>query len=159
MYYFAYGLTMDELMIYRGGVYFIKRESGKLFGASLSFNKIIDAKCPYGCANLTKDINGCVEGVLYTIPNDYIHVLDYYMGFPREYIKSNVIVENYEQHMVSAVTHIAVPEMTREGLTPSESYLEHLLAGQRYLSDKYYQYLLSFKQNYLSNIGNKMKIS
>lgn len=42
---------------------------------------------------------------------------------------------------VAATVYIANPLMLKEGLRPSQEYIDHLLAGKRYLSESYYKKL------------------
>lgn len=137
MKYFAYGSNMDPERMKNRGVKFLKRERAILKGFKLVFNKISFQNPGEGFANIVEDDKEVVEGILYEIEENDLEKLDRHEGYPSHYtrIKVNVTLENGQT--VEAITYIARPDRTREGLKPSKEYLRHLLKGCDLLSKEY----------------------
>ncbi|MFH8086652.1 MAG: gamma-glutamylcyclotransferase family protein [Candidatus Aenigmatarchaeota archaeon] len=137
MKYFAYGSNMNPERMRNRRVKFLKREHAILKGYKLVFNKISTKNPMEGYANIIEDDKEVVEGVLYEMKEDELKNLDEFEGYPNHYTrkKVNVILENGQT--VEAITYIAKPDKTREGLKPSKEYLKHLLKGCDLLSKEY----------------------
>ncbi|MCS7279724.1 MAG: gamma-glutamylcyclotransferase [Thermodesulfobacteriaceae bacterium] len=87
-----------------------------------------------------------MEGVLYCVPEkDIFEKLDKYEGFPRDYFRIRVLVILDNGKEVKALTYIANPDKVREGLKPSQEYLNHLLKACKFLSKEYYNWLKNIK--------------
>jgi cation transport regulator ChaC len=139
MKYFAYGSNMDQDRMKQRNIRFSKREHAILKGYRLEFNKIASGN--EGYANIVKDTNGIVEGILYEIEEEDIRKLDRYEGCPNHYYRITVNVELDNGQIVEASTYIANQSMIKEGLKPRKSYLEHLLKGCDLLSKEYCEML------------------
>jgi len=136
MRYFAYGSNMDPDRMIERGVNFLKRERAILKGWKLTFNKIAYQNPNEGYANIEKDDESVVEGILYEIPEEDIEKLDRYEGVPNHYERLSVVVQS-NNGAVKAITYIANPNKVREGLKPGRDYLNHLLKGCDLLTEEY----------------------
>ena len=67
--------------------------------------------------------------------------LDSYENYPTEYDRVNLSVSIEEDKELEIMTYIAHTHKIKEGLKPSRSYLEHLLAASDLLSGNYYNRL------------------
>ena len=137
MKYFAYGSNMDPDRMRERGTNFLKREQATLEGWRLEFNKVSSRNPKEGYANIVKDKNGVVEGILYEINNSDLKMLDIYEGYPNHYERIKVTVRMDNGERVEAATYIARPDKVKDGLKPSREYLNHLLKGCDLLSEEY----------------------
>ena len=137
MRYFAYGSNMDPDRMRERGVNFLKREHAILEGWRLEFNKVSSRNPDEGYANIVKDENSVVEGILYEINDSDLKILDRYEGYPNHYERIKVAVRMDNGEKVEAVTYIAKPDKVKNGLKPSRKYLNHLLKGCDLLSEEY----------------------
>lgn len=125
--YFAYGSNMDSQRLEkRVGRSAIKWQKGKLMGYQLVFNKIASGE--EGYANIRKDSNGIVHGVLYFLSEEELQRLDRCEGVPNHYRRVTLPVET-EEGVVRAVCYVAAEDKIKEGLKPNRKYLEHLVRG------------------------------
>jgi len=145
MKYFAYGSNMDPDRMKERGVNFSKREHAILEGWRLEFNKVSSRNLKEGYANIVRDENSIVEGVLYEITDSDLKVLDRYEGYPSHYERIKVVVRMDSGEKVEAVTYIAKPDKVKDGLKPSREYLSHLLKGCDLLSEEYWKKLRRWK--------------
>jgi len=63
--------------------------------------------------------------------------------YPDHYDRIRVSVQKVNGKKVEAITYIAQPVKIRDGLKPSKAYWAHLLAARDFLSNSYYESLLS----------------
>lgn len=137
MKYFAYGSNMDPDRMRERGVNFLKREHAILEGWRLKFNKIYSRNDTEGYANIEKDTESAVEGILYEIRDSDIKKLDRYEVYPNHYERLRVSVKLGDGKEVEAITYIAKSDKVREGLKPSKEYLSYLIKGCDLLSEEY----------------------
>ncbi|AFK85861.1 MULTISPECIES: gamma-glutamylcyclotransferase family protein [Thermoanaerobacterium] len=137
MWYFAYGSNMDKERMEERGVNFSERKHGFIKGWKLVFNKVASENPIKGYANIEKDDNDIVEGVLYQIEKDGLEILDKKEGVPNHYIKEKLEVWLENEGKVLAYVYIANKDKVKDGLKPSQEYLNHLLKGCDLLSEKY----------------------
>ena len=140
-YYFAYGSNMNPARMQLRGLVFSEACRGVMRGYALAFNKRA-ADAPHrSYANVVYSPGCEVEGVLYCLscPHE-ITKMDPFEGTPRLYSRElyTIATDTGEQQ---AWVYIANPAMITDGLLPARWYLNHLLAGQDFLSDAYYQQL------------------
>lgn len=145
MYYFAYGSNMNPERMKERKVNFLERKKAILRGWKLVFNKVSSKNPEEGYANIVKDENSIVEGILYLIEDDSIKKLDGYEGYPEHYDRKELEVELEDGSKVKAWVYIAQQDKVREGLKPSREYLEHLLKGCDLLSEEYCEKLKNVK--------------
>ena len=134
---------MDESRMKGRGVEFSTREQAVLEGYKLIFNKKATAG-NYSFANIQKDEDHIVEGVLYNVTAEGITKLDKYEGYPKNYDKIEIeVVADFKR--IYAIAYIANEDKLVENLLPTKEYLNHILKGKDLLSDSYYQRLLNIK--------------
>jgi len=99
----------------------------ELKGYKLVFNKPIENDSTYGHANLVKDENGLVEGVIYHLTKEALAFLDRMeVGYIR---KEFTVTTREEKKEVKVQVYLA--ESSRDGLKPSKDYLDKILEGAR----------------------------
>jgi gamma-glutamylcyclotransferase len=137
MYYFAYGSNMNPKRMEERKILFSKRERAILKDYKLVFNKIASNNPQEGYANIIKDNENIVEGVLYKISEADIVKLDNYEGYPYHYYRDVLKIETSNQETVNAVAYIANKEKIKHSLKPSKSYMYHIMKGCDLLSNEY----------------------
>ena len=143
MKYFAYGSNCNPAVMAKKGVEFTSRVRGTLSGYRLLFNKMaLRERLPSGIgfANISDDVTGTVEGLVYEIVDEHLERLDKSERYPDHYTRITVAVET-ESGLQECQTYQAQPDKTAAGLVPSRNYLNHLLAGRDFLSKQYYEAL------------------
>jgi gamma-glutamylcyclotransferase (GGCT)/AIG2-like uncharacterized protein YtfP len=143
MKYFAYGSNMNIKRMEARGVRFSNRLKACLSGYNLKFNKISTRSAGEGVANIVKEENGIVEGVLYEITKEGIENLDKHEKYPFEYDRRlfSVRLINGIEH--KAHVYIAQPDKISNTLKPTKKYLFHLLCAEDLLSTNYFLKLSS----------------
>ncbi len=139
--YFAYGSNMNPDRVRDRGILFSDAVSATFSGVSLAFDKASSKHPGVGHANVVYDPAGAVEGVLYLLDSaTEITKMDSFESTPRNYSREIVQVSTHQGEL-TAWTYFANPAVRREGLIPPRSYLQHLLAGERFLSVEYFAML------------------
>lgn len=139
--YFAYGSNMNSARVAQRGLVVVKAESAALAGYRLLFDKHSAAHAGTGHANVVYEPGSVVEGVLYTLADTReILKMDPFEGAPINYSRDVVEVQT-PAGLVATWTYFANAAVRRPGLVPSRSYLDHLLAGEPYLSADYFRML------------------
>ena len=137
--YFAYGSNMDMNRLSERGISPITRHKGILKGWKLKFNKKASAG-DWSFANIEKSEEDSVEGLVFSIKESDLKLLDKFEGAPRHYRREILIVETHTE-TVKCVAYIAQPEHIVEGLLPTKGYMEFLLNGSKMLSEGYQEML------------------
>ena len=141
MNYYAYGSNMNDKRMIERGVPFTKKEKGILKGYRFVINKISQKDNKIGFANIIKDENSEVEGIIYEINDTDILKLDKYEGAPKHYRRELHRINNED-----CIVYIANPNwVTLNELNTTQEYKNHILEGKEYLSEKYYNKLLEIK--------------
>ena len=138
LYYFAFGSNMDKERMEERTHESSERQKGVLKDWKLVFNKIKDEERGSGYANIEPEIGSIVEGIIYKVSEDAIRILDKWEGVPIAYHKKTMLVENSNKESVNCIIYIANHSKTDNSLKPEKKYLDHLLEGKEYLSEKYY---------------------
>lgn len=140
-YYFAYGSNMNPLRMQARGLRVEEAMAARLPGYALCFNKRAHDHPGRAYANIRHQPGGVVEGVLYRLTSgDEILKMDPFEGTPIYYSRERMWVET-AQGTIAAWLYVANPAWRQEGLSPSVSYLSHLLAGREWLSADYWAVL------------------
>jgi len=143
--YFAYGSNMDKQRMLDRGVTIYGEYAAALNGWELCFNK--KASGPVegkGYANIVPQTDGIVEGILYQTDEEGIKSLDGYEGYPKDYSRVMLEVATLPEGTThEAVVYVANPKQLQDSLYPTEEYLGHLLAGARFLTPEYINFLAS----------------
>ena len=144
MKYFAYGSNMDKNRMIERKINFTSRKFAKLENYKLIFNKKAkDGNFSY--ANIEISDGAVVEGIIYEFPDIEISNLDKAEGFPKHYNKVKLVVNDKNNNPVNVVAYIAQLDKIANGLLPTSSYLNHLLAGKDILTSDYFESLLNTK--------------
>ena len=138
--YFAYGSNMDMSRLSNRGVNPITRNKGTLKNWKLKFNKKASAG-DWSFANIEPSEGDTVEGLVFTIKESDLKLLDKFEGAPRHYRREILIVETYTEE-IKCITYVAQPEHIMEGLLPLEEYMDFLIKGSVLLSYEYQKMLL-----------------
>ena len=143
MKYFAYGSNCNPAVLKKKDVAWTSRERAALPGYRLLFNKMaLRERIPdgIGFANIARDAEHRVEGVLYDISDEHVERLDASERSPEHYRRIDVTVET-EAGPVRCFTYQARPGKTASHLKPSRNYLNHILAAKDFLSWQYFEAL------------------
>ncbi|MFZ6046463.1 gamma-glutamylcyclotransferase family protein [Pseudomonas sp. CR3202] len=140
-FYFAYGSNMNPARMRSRGLAFSEALAGRLEGYALCFDKRAHDRPGRSYANIRHQQGGVVEGVLYRLTHeDEIWKMDPFEGTPIFYSRERMPI--ITAHGVQpAWVYVANPAMREDGLWPTRSYLEHLLAGRDYLTPAYWEAL------------------
>lgn len=148
--YFAYGSNMNPQRVRERGLAVVRAEAARLPGFRLAFDKCAApgaggaGRTAAGHACFHYAPGDCVEGVLYWLAGpDEIAKMDRFESAPVNYSREMVQLAN-AAGSVTAWTYVANPAVLRAGLRPPRDYLQHLLAGQEYLSADYYASLAAW---------------
>ncbi len=135
--YFAYGSNMNPARVRARGLLVERAEGARLAGFRLQFDKTSRKHPDVGHANLVYAPDSFVEGVLYWLESPgEIAKMDPFESAPVNYSREVVQVVA-ASGSITTWTYFANPAVRREGLKPPRSYLEHLLAGEPFLSSGY----------------------
>jgi len=133
--YFAYGSNMDMSRLSNRGVNPETRDKGTLKNWKLKFNKKASAG-DWSFANIEQSEGDIVEGLVFTIKESDLKLLDKFEGAPRHYRREILEIET-DREAIKCITYIAQPEHIVEGLLPTEEYIEFLISGSKLLSPEY----------------------
>ncbi|WP_068826882.1 gamma-glutamylcyclotransferase family protein [Pseudomonas sp. BMS12] len=137
-YYFAYGSNMNPARMQARGLRVEEALAGRLAGYALCFNKRAHDHPGRGYANIRHQAGAVVEGVLYRLAGaDEILKMDPFEGTPVYYSRECMLIDS-ARGPIAAWLYVANPAWRAEGLAPSVSYLNHLLAGRELLSADYW---------------------
>lgn len=136
-YYFAYGSNMNVARVDARIGATRRVLSGVLADHELRFDKA--SRVPgIAHANVAHRPGERVEGALFELSApQQIELMDPFEGVPHDYQRQRHAIHTAEGE-IDAWVYIAVPERIRHALRPAREYLEHLLAGEPFLSPEYY---------------------
>ncbi|AMD02171.1 MULTISPECIES: gamma-glutamylcyclotransferase family protein [Halomonas] len=139
-YYFAYGSNMNMARVAARIGATRRSLPGVLHQYDLRFDKA-SRVAGIAHANVVPSIGGRVEGALFELTEpEQIELMDPYEGYPHEYERHRLPVVT-EEGAIPSWVYIAAPGTTSPSLKPAREYLAHLLAGEAFLSVKYYRQL------------------
>ena len=97
-----------------------------------------------GKANIMYSPGDLVEGILYSVNEEDLLILDKYEGVATNQYKRYLIkVKNNNKNFIEAVAYKALN--TGKIIAPTEEYLNYILEGKEFLSLEYYSKLESTK--------------
>ena len=97
-----------------------------------------------GKANIMSSPGNIVEGILYSVNEEDLLILDKYEGVAaKQYKRHEIEVRNNNKHSITAITYKAIN--TGKVSAPTEEYLSYILEGKEFLSPGYYSKLKSTK--------------
>jgi gamma-glutamylcyclotransferase (GGCT)/AIG2-like uncharacterized protein YtfP len=138
--YFAYGSNMDMSRLSNRGVNPETRHKGTLKNWKLKFNKKASAG-DWSFANIEQSEGDIVEGLVFTIKESDLKLLDKFEGAPKHYRREILEIET-DREAIKCITYIAQPEHIMEGLLPVKEYMDFLIKGSVLLSYEYQKMLL-----------------
>jgi len=130
---------MDKEWMKERGVKFTKRFSGKLIGWKLVFVEFPKFNLDGGYANIEQDPHSIVEGIIYEV-DDSVSKLDKFEQVPVDYFKKDLIVKSKDKEFLCLV-YVGNKKNIGKNRAPTQDYLNHLLKGKEFLSEKYYEKL------------------
>ncbi|MDZ7853514.1 MAG: gamma-glutamylcyclotransferase family protein [Halomonas sp.] len=140
--YFAYGSNMNPARVAARIGPTRRVVAGALHDYALRFDKA-SRVAGIAHANVVPWQGERVEGAVFELEApEHIRRMDPFEGYPREYDRHRLPVVTREGTF-DAWVYIAAPGTTAEALRPAREYLEHLLAGEPFLSAAYHARLTS----------------
>ena len=95
-----------------------------------------------GKANIMYSPGDLVEGILYSVNEEDLLILDKYEGVAdKQYKRYDIEVNNHNKNSIAAVAYKALN--TGKVYAPTEEYLNYILEGKEFLSPGYYTKLKS----------------
>ena len=95
-----------------------------------------------GKANIMSSTGNIVEGILYSVNEEDLLILDKYEGVAaKQYKRHEIEVRNHNKNSIAAVAYKALN--TGKVSAPTEEYLSYILEGKEFLSSRYYTKLKS----------------
>ncbi|MCD4666463.1 gamma-glutamylcyclotransferase [archaeon] len=140
--YFSYGSNMNVEQINSRNFTYSDVFSGYVDDYKLVFNKVSGTQ-GVGYGNIVPEINSKVEGVTYYTYEDSLINMDAYEGVSsNQYYRTKINVITSKGELLCDVY---IANNTKEGLKPTQNYINQLLQGKEYLSDEYYNMLLEIE--------------
>ena len=97
-----------------------------------------------GKANIMYSPGDIVEGIIYSVNEEDLLILDKYEGVAaKQYKRYDIEVRNHKQNSIAAVAYKALN--TGKLSDPTEEYLNYILEGKEFISPGYYTKLKSTK--------------
>jgi len=97
-----------------------------------------------GKANIMYSSGDLVEGILYSVNEEDLLILDKYEGVAaKQYKRYDIEVRNHNKNSIAAVAYKALN--TGKISAPTEEYLNYILEGKEFISQGYYSKLKSTK--------------
>ena len=137
--YFAYGSNMSIARLHERGIMPSTRNRVTLKDWKLKFNKKASAG-EWSFANIEPSEGNIVEGIVFTIKDSELKLLDKFEGAPKHYKRYKLKIET-DQSIIECITYIAQPEHIFEGLLPKKEYMDFLINGSGLLSEDYQKML------------------
>ena len=95
-----------------------------------------------GKANIMSSPGNIVEGILYSVNEEDLLILDKYEGVAtKQYKRYDIKVQDNNKKSIAAVAYKALN--TGKLFAPTEEYLNYILEGKEFLSPEYYSKLES----------------
>ncbi|MFQ3788432.1 gamma-glutamylcyclotransferase family protein [Halomonas sp. A29] len=139
-YYFAYGSNMNVARV-EARIGATRRSlPGVLHDHALRFDKV-SRVAGIAHANVVPCAGERVEGALFELLQPaQIERMDPFEGYPLEYERHRLPIATQEGTL-EAWVYIAAPGTTAPALRPAREYMDHLLAGEPFLSADYHRRL------------------
>ena len=137
--YFAFGSNMSAQRMRERLGWSPSRSGVILPDYEMIFNKHSNDG---GKANIMYSSGNLVEGILYSVNEEDLLILDKYEGVAtKQYKRHEIEVQNNNKNSISAVAYKALN--TGKASAPTEEYLNYILKGKEFLSPGYYTKLKS----------------
>ncbi|MGQ4880460.1 gamma-glutamylcyclotransferase family protein [Billgrantia sp. LNSP4103-1] len=136
-YYFAYGSNMNAARVEARIGETRRCLPGVLHDHALRFDKA-SRVASIAHANIAPSAGEQVEGVLFELVEPaQIERMDPFEGHPHDYERHRLPIAT-AVGVIEAWVYIAAPGTTAPSLRPAREYLDHLLAGEPFLSADYH---------------------
>ena len=137
--YFAFGSNMSAQRMHERLGWSPSRSGAILPDYEMIFNKHSNDG---GKANIMSSPGNIVEGILYSVNEEDLLILDKFEGVSsKQYKRYEIEVRNNNKISIPAVAYKALN--TGEVSAPTENYLNYILEGREFLSPRYYSKLKS----------------
>ena len=137
--YFAFGSNMSAQRMHERLGWSPSRSGAILPDYEMIFNKHSNDG---GKANIMSSSGNIVEGILYSVNEEDLLILDKYEGVSsKQYKRYEIEVRDNNKNSITAVTYKALN--TGKVSAPTEEYLSYILEGKEFLSPVYYTKLKS----------------
>ncbi len=139
--YFAFGSNMSAQRMKERLGWSPSRSGAILSNYEMVFNKHSNDG---GKANIMYSHGFIVEGILYSVNEEDLLILDKYEGVAaNQYKRHEVVVSNNSNSSIKAIAYKALN--TAEVSAPTKDYLNYILEGEKFLTHEYYSKLKSTK--------------
>ena len=139
--YFAFGSNMSAKRMHERLGWTPSPSGAILNNYEMVFNKHSNDG---GKANIMYSPGDLVEGILYSVNEEDLLILDKYEGVAaKQYKRYEIEVRNNNKNSIPAVAYKALN--TGKVSAPTEEYLNYILEGREFLSPEYYSKLASTK--------------
>ena len=139
--YFAFGSNMSAKRMHERLGWSPSRSGAILPDYEMVFNKHSNDG---GKANIMYSQGDLVEGILYSVNEEDLLILDKYEGVAaKQYKRYDIEVQNDIKNSIAAVAYKALN--IGKICAPTEEYLNYILDGKEFLSPGYYAKLKSTK--------------
>ena len=139
--YFAFGSNMSSQRMHERLGWSPSRSGAILPDYEMIFNKHSNDG---GKANIMYSPGDLVEGILYSVNEEDLLILDKYEGVAaKQYHRHEIEVHKNNKHSITAITYKALN--TGKVSAPTEEYLSYILDSREFLSPGYYAKLKSTK--------------
>ena len=139
--YFAFGSNMSAQRMQERLGWSPSRSGAILPDYEMVFNKHSNDG---GKANIMCSPGDLVEGILYSVNEEDLLILDKYEGVAaKQYKRYDIEVRNHKKNSIAAVAYKALN--TGKLSDPTEEYLNYILEGKEFISPEYYTKLKSTK--------------
>ena len=137
--YFAFGSNMSAQRMHERLGWSPSRSGVILPDYEMVFNKHSNDG---GKANIMCSPGDLVEGILYSVNEEDLLILDKYEGVAdKQYKRYDIEVQNHDKNSIATVAYKALN--TGKVSAPTEEYLNYILEGKEFLSSVYYTKLKS----------------
>ena len=137
--YFAFGSNMSAQRMHERLGWSPSRSGAILSDYEMIFNKHSNDG---GKANIMSSPGNIVEGILYSVNEEDLLILDKFEGVSsKQYKRYEIEVRDNNKNSIPAVAYKALN--TLEVSAPTEEYLNYILEGREFLSPGYYTKLKS----------------
>ena len=137
--YFAFGSNMSAKRMHDRLGWSPSRSGAILHNYEMVFNKHSNDG---GKANIMSSPSNVVEGILYSVNEEDLLILDKYEGVAaKQYKRYDIEVQDNNKKSFAAVAYKALK--TGKFFAPTEEYLNYILEGKEFLSPGYYSKLES----------------
>ena len=140
--YFAFGSNLSERLMRERGTKFVSRERAMLRGFRVVFNIWKDDG--FGYANIIPHEKSTVYGALYVCKKGSLAKLDEHEAGRLGRVQ--VQVEKQSGEVVEAMAYQAYEEYVKNGLKPSDKYLNEILEGEDIIPAEYADYFRGLKK-------------